>query len=336
MTVDLDTFLVTVYTQVDDLYRAVGAPVKPVRRGARAEMSDSEVLTLLVCGQWLRCAEGQMLAHAARYWRAYFPRLLHQSAFNRRARDLTGVLLALLPRLADTLGAPRAAYQAVDGVPVPLARRCRGQRHRLFGPEAAIGKGGSDRDWYYGCELLLAVTDQGAVTGFVLGPPTTDDRWLLDALLTWRCDPTATLWTVADLPPSHRAGGERVGPTGPIWPRAAVGGPSARPYVSDNGFYGPTAWQPHWRGDAGAQVLTPRDLSPRKAHPARRQFAGWRQVVETVNGLLEHVFGLPYPGAKTTWGLLTRIAAKLVALNLGLWLNRRLGRPPFALASLVS
>lgn len=335
MTVEIDTFLVALYTVVDDLYQATAAAHKPVRRGAPAMMSDSEVLTLCILGQWRGNSERDLLRYAAQHWRSYFPCLLDQSAFNRRARDLAGVLTALVPAVAQALGAALAPYEVLDGVPVPLARRGRGQHHRLFAEEAGIGRGGTDRDWYYGVEALLAVSADGLVTGFVLGNPRTDDRWLADALLTWRADPTATPLTPADLPPSHRAGGGRAGPVGPIWPRGAVGAPATGEYVSDGGFTGPV-WQGHWRADCRAVVLTPRDVACQRHHPARCQFARWRQVIERVNDHLEHRFHLWFPQAKTRWGLLTRIAAKLLAHNLAIQLNRLFDRPAFAATTLFS
>jgi len=331
--VEFDTFLVAVYTCIDDLYRAHFRAVKPLRPGAAATMSDSEVLTLLVVGQALGLTERAVVRRAAVAWQAYFPHRLSQSAFNRRARDLAGVLAQLVALVAAELEAAGAAYQVLDGVPVPLARRCRGRRHRLFGDEAAIGRGGSDRAWYYGCELLLAVAQHGPITGFVLGPANTDDRWFADALLCWRRDGQGRPWTVADLPPSHRRGGGHVGPTGPLWPRAGVGVPSQAPYIGD-GAFGGGVWTPHWRQDYDAVVLRGRDLSTLPDAPVRRQLAGWRQVVETVNGQLTQVLGLAFPGAKTRWGLLSRIAAKLATFNLGLWLNHQFHRPPFALTSL--
>src|SRR4029079_18268598 len=45
MPVDLDTFLVALSTIVDERYQQHVAPRKPVRRGRRAMMSDSEVQT---------------------------------------------------------------------------------------------------------------------------------------------------------------------------------------------------------------------------------------------------------------------------------------------------
>jgi hypothetical protein len=223
----------------------------------------------------------------------------------------------------------------VDTVPVPLLRRCRGQHHRLFGDEAAIGRGGSDHDWYYGCKLLLAVTHEGVITGFLLAPASTEDRWVADAFFCWRACPLAAPCLPTALPPAHRRGGGYVGPTGPRWPRQAGGPPRAGPYVVDRGFRG-AWWQAHWHQAYGATVLTPDAARGWAARARRRQHARWQPVVETVNAQLTDVFGLAFPRARSAWGLLTRVAAKIAALNLGIWLNRLFGRPDLALATLFN
>jgi hypothetical protein len=327
MELDLDTFLTAVYCVVDDLYRAEFAPAKPWRPGHRAELSDSEVLTLMALAQWQPArAERRFVAYAGRHWRGYFPRLLSQSAFNRRARDLAGVLCALGPRVAARVaalaGAP--ADQALDGVPVPLMRRCRGQRHRLFADEAGIGRGGSDKDWYYGVELIAAVGQHGAVTGFVLIPASTEERWGAEALLRWRAAPTATAPTAAELAPvlgpAHRRRGQRRGPTGPIAPRLGVGAPTDAPYLTDRGLRG-AAWQRHWRDQHGATVLA----------GASRWLRSRRQVVESAFNALTDRLGLQFPRARSHWGLLARVGAKVAAYNLALLVNHLFDRPTFAL-----
>ena len=335
MTLMLDTFLVALYTVVDDLYQAVYAPQKPRRRGHQPEMSDSEVLTLLLLAQWLGWSERMLVAYAAACWRAYFPRLVDQSAFNRRARDLVGVLVHLVPQLATLLQAEQAPYQVFDGVPVPLLRCCRGQYHRLFGTEASIGKGGSDHRWYYGCQLLVAATAQGVITGFLLGPAATEGHWLGEAFLCWRHDEAREPWDPADLPPSHRRGGSYRGATGPLWPRAGVGAAAMVPYVTDGGFRG-EQWIAHWQAGYQACVLDAGEARGEHAEAVRREHAGWRQVIEQVNEHLTHGLHLAYPGARTTWGLLTRVAAKLVAYNLAICINRLLGRPDRSFATLFT
>jgi len=330
---ELDSFLVTVYVVVDELYQAECAPHKPVRPGARPALSDSEVLTLGVLAQWQqRRSEREFLRRARPVLAPYFTHWLSQSAFNRRLRDLSGVLAYLTPRIAartaEVVG-PRA-YQVLDGVPVPLMRRGRGQRQRCFTTEAAIGRGGSDKDWFYGQRLLLSVDAHGSITGAVSGPANTEERWLAEALFSRRVDPAAPNPTAEELAPvlgpAHRRGGHRQGPTGSLSLRLAAGAWGAEPYLGDQGYRG-TNWRTHWQGDLGATVLLKSDYPP---GPGRSWFAGLRQVVETVNGYLEEYVGLHFPRARTAWGLQTRLAAKLLAANLARYFNALHARPLFA------
>jgi hypothetical protein len=262
MEIDLDTFLTLVYCLIDDLYRARFGPSKPRRGGHQPEMADSEVLTLMVLAQWQEASSERAFgAYVRRHWRGYFPRLLSQSAFNRRVRDLALVLDALGPVLATALSeqlVPAASYEVMDGAPVPLMRRCRGERHRLFADEAGVGRGGSDRDWYYGLRLVSLVNNQGLITGFALGPAPTDERWVADALLRWRQDPAAPPPSLEDLTPvlgeSHVRGGRR-GPTGPLASRWSAGSPSGLPILADRGFAG-AFWRAHWQEQYQARVLT--------------------------------------------------------------------------------
>lgn len=340
MEIDLDTFLTTVYCLIDDLYQAHLAPGKPRRPGQRPTLSDSEVLTLLLLAQWQQDrSERAFLRHAGAHWRPYFPQLLSQSAFNRRARDLAGAVTTLGLLLAHTgpvPPAPPVAYALLDGVPVPLARRCRGQQHRCFADEASIGHGGSDSEWFYGVRLLTVVSPAGPITGWLAGPAATGERWLAEALLRWRLAPTAAVPTAAEvaavLGPSHHGRGERLGPTGPLAPVGAVGDPAAVPYLADLGFDG-AAWRRHWRAAYGATVLTKADyaaLPLAERTPLDRWFCGLRQTVETVYGWLTDRLGLKFPRARTYWGLLTRLAAKVAAFNLAVVLNQRFDRPTFA------
>jgi hypothetical protein len=97
--------------------------------------------------------------------------------------------------------------------------------------------------------------------------------------------------------------------------------------LADRGFPG-RAWQPHWRDAYGATVLTLAEVAPGPTSAAyRRWFCGKRQVVETVNDLLEHTLHLWYPGARTFVGLLARLAAKVTAANLLRAFNVQTNRP---------
>ncbi len=349
MEIDLGAFLVIVYCIVDDLYRSKYAPFKPRRRGHKPELSDSEVLTLALLAQWqLGRSENAFVGYVVVHWQRYFPRMLTQGAFNRRVRDLAGVLCRLGPEVTDLtrqyLASP-LAYEVLDGVPVPLMRRCRGSRHRLFANEAAIGRGGSDRDWYYGVKLLLAVTPDGQVTGFVFGPANIEEHWLAEALLRWRFDLDLAAPRVSELEavlgPSHNAGGRRVGPTGPMF-SSGVGEATSQLYLGDLGFAG-SAWDRHWLDDYGALVQTKADYDHlacpstdpdtdrRERRQGRHQLTSLRQVIESVNNCLDSVLGLKFPKARSLWGLLARIGAKIAALNIAIHINLMTNRPVLSL-----
>ncbi len=337
MEIDLDTFLVTLYCVVDDLYRDQFAPLKPLRRGHKAEMSDSEVLTMDLLAQWQQNrSERAFIAYACEHWQGYFPKILDQSAFNRRTRDLSGVLCQIGPAVAAmTMPLLRPSYEVLDCVPVPLMRRCRGDRHRLFADEAAVGHGGSDDEWYYGVALMVAVNSAGLVSGFVFAPASTAQQWLAEALLRWRRDPEGPVPTAEELAgilgPSHKKGGGRVGPTGPMASWLSVGDPWEGPYLVDLGLQGPQ-WERHWREHHGALLLSKADYGDGPGRQGwNRWLSGLRQVVETVNGTLTEVFGLKFPRAHSLWGLLTRLAAKVTAFNLAVYINHLFARPTFAI-----
>jgi hypothetical protein len=337
MAIDLNTFLTTLYCIVSDLYQAHFAALKPVRRGKGVELSDDEVLTLAILMQWQQNrSERAFLREVLPKWRDYFPRMLSQSQLNRRMRDMAGVLSALGPAIALTLSQELGGlvYETLDGVPVPLMRRCRGDRHRCFANEAAVGVGGSDRDYYYGVKLLTVVNNLGVITGFVFAPANTEERWLAEALLRWRALPDAPPPAVADLeavlPKWRPSRGSRRGPTGPIAPATGVGQATAPLYLGDLGFAG-QYWQLHWRLDYQASLLT-QDAFDDLGNEAAldHQLHSLRQVIEQVNSLLTACLGLSFPKARTFWGLLTRLSAKIAAFNFLRWFNYLSGRDDFA------
>ena len=109
------------------------------------------------------------------------------------------------------------------------------------------------------------------------------------------------------------------------------GAASTKPILSDGGFRGDN-WLAHWAQAYGVQVCPWPKAAPRATRPWLRAV---RQVVETTCAHVSESLGLTYPGAHSTWGLLMRVAAKVAAYHLGMMINRLLGRPDFAFATLI-
>ena len=113
--------------------------------------------------------------------------------------------------------------------------------------------------------------------------------------------------------------------------RLSAGQPTDGPIVADLGFRG-TNWRHHWRRDWATAVLLKSDFAdgPHQAH-AVEWFNGLRQAIETTFSCLEGQLRLKYPRARTYWGLLTRLAAKISAYNLAVGFNYLFDRPTYAL-----
>jgi hypothetical protein len=329
MELDLETFLTTLYVIVDDLYRQHIRTQVPPHGGPAPKLADSEVLTLALAAQWRRgtpwSSQRSCLRSCRKHLRTLFPGLTSQSAFNRRVRRLWGAFILLQLAVAAQL-VTAGECEIMDGVPVRLAHGARSFHPRRLAEIARIGKGGTDR-YFYGLHLLVAISSGGIATGWTLAAANVQERWLAELLLSSRAgSPQLTG------PREPRMGTPRLAPPSDwVGPVQGAGQRSGKPGVADLGFDG-TDWLTHWAGEYGATVVTP----PRGvAAAAIRWLRSLRHVVETCFAHLCESFGLQYPGAHTRWGLLAQVAAKLAAYNLGILINRRLGRPDFAFATLI-
>lgn len=335
---DLDTFMTTLYVVIDDWYKRNMAVRMQRHAGPECQMSDSEVLTVAMAGQWQVGVPWQSERGVVRYMqchgRQWFPRMLGKSQFNQRVRELWAALVGLQQAVAVWLSTEADLYECVDCTELPqcsLAQASSHDRHWLSGN---LGRGGNNGGWFYGEQLLVSVTGQGAVTGWLVGLAQTDDRWLLEAFLSTRHGYMQIVGPGVAEQKRHLSA--CIPSLYSFSPAICAGRHHHGPYVADRGFNG-ERWVSHWQTHYAMTVLT--------APPANAQLhwdratlswlASHRQIVETVISRLADVFGLKRLRAHSDWGKVTRLAAKMAAYNLGCYFNRLLGRPDGALATLI-
>src|SRR5918993_235237 len=100
---DLDSFLVSLYVQIEDWWK-LNRSLEPPKIGRPALISDPEVLTLAILAQWPRFrSERDFWRFAWAHLREHFPTLPSQSQFNRRVRALEGEMRSLSLHLVGTL-----------------------------------------------------------------------------------------------------------------------------------------------------------------------------------------------------------------------------------------
>lgn len=305
--VDVDTFLTALYVVVDTFCQT-RPPAH--RRGPAAALDRSEGVPLALFSQWAHFpSERAFYRYAQCHLRPAFPTLPACSQFSRQVRAQQPHVVAFALYLAQRLGAATAAYEALDGTPVPVRNAHRRGAGWLAG-QATIGWS-SALGWYEGFNLLAAVAPDGVLTGYGLGAASTKDQPLAETFFAAR----------AGLLPGL----------------ISVGDPAAGPYVVDKGFEGDQHHR-HWAQAYGAQVLCPPKRGARRSWPPawHRWLARRRQMVETVFAHLHATFGLRAERPHCLLGLQVRLAATAALHNFCIWLNRHLGRHDLAFADLIT
>jgi hypothetical protein len=334
---DLDTFMTTLYVLIDDWYKSDISHLMKRHAGPAVQMSDSEVLTVAIAGQWQTGmpwrSERGLVRYMQQHGRHWFPGMLDRSQFNQRVRDLWAALVRLQQLIAQGLTVGDL-YECVDCTPLPhcsLAQAASHTRHWLSGH---LGYGGNNGGWYFGEQVLVSVSAAGVVTGWVVGQAQIDDRWMLEAFLSTRQDHMRL--SGPEQTDHKRTQPAQVATPESFSPAIAAGRANHVPYLADEGFNG-ARWIDHWQTEYAATVIAaPPTNAPRLWSRADKQWlAHHRQIVETVFARLSDVFRLKRLEAHSDWGKLTRLAATMAAYNIGIWINRMLHRPDGALATLV-
>lgn len=334
---DLDTFMTTLYVLIDDWYTGELSNRMKRHRGPKCKMSDSEVLTVAIAGQW-RCgvpwqSERGVVRYMLEHGCNWFPNMLNRSQFNQRVRNLWAALVWLQQHAANWLYVDEL-YECVDCTELPhcsLSQAASYRRHWLSGK---LGRGGNHGGWFYGEQMLMSVTAAGVVTGWLVGQAQIDDRWMLEAFLSTRYQRMQLIGP--ELPAKKRYKRQQVATPESFSPAITTGRCRHLPYLVDDGFNG-ERWVRHWQDEYKAVVIAspPKNARLSWNRQDKRWLSKHRQIVETVFSRLCEVFKLKRLHAHSDWGKLTRLAAITAAYNIGIFINRSLQRPDGALATLI-
>src|SRR5712691_5508876 len=294
--------LTTIFTIVDDIMKGSAMIQQALERpGPAPRLSDSEVVTIALYQELIgepREDHFFRLHHAS--LRTFFPGLNERSRYHRRKRDLWSVILAVRISLQVVLDALELEETAViDSAPVPCVGYKRAKHSSDFAGTADYGVCSSKAMKYFGVKLHSVVSLTGVVMGFLLTGASHDDNQAVVELLDSF---------------SHHL-------------KRLLG----------DGAYNDAALQTFLEQYRSLELLAPVKLNqqPVRSKQAQQQLNRLRLICETVNAQLQEQLHLSKHYAKSTWGLLTRIAAKLTAHSVGMMVNQLLGRPPLRLADLA-
>lgn len=173
----IEEFIIAVFCCVDDALAEVtqGQPIRA--KGFAPRLSDSEVLTMEIVGEYQGIDADQAIWQYFRHhWLAWFPRLGSRCAFVRQAANLWQYKALLQQHLAAELGAFSDPVHLVDGIPIPLCGFSRAPSCRSFKGVAAYGYCAAKKQTYYGFHGHLLISATGVITGFSLTPANGSER----------------------------------------------------------------------------------------------------------------------------------------------------------------
>lgn len=117
-----EDFILLAYTVIDDFYQQfVPTSVSQKRNVGTAKMSDSEIITLSICGELLGIAS-ENAWHSFVKWnfRHLFPKICCRTRFNRTRRALLQVTDLIRQKLTQSFPIPSSRYFVIDSSPFPF------------------------------------------------------------------------------------------------------------------------------------------------------------------------------------------------------------------------
>lgn len=174
-----EDFILLVYTIIDDLYHQfVPTSVSQRRNVDTAKMSDSEIITLSICGELAGIdSENAWYSFVKRNYRHLFPRLCSRTRFNRTRGALLQVTELLRQKLTHSFPIPTSRYFVMDSFPLPVCKFGRARYCRSFRVDGAnYGKCPSKKETYFGFKVHALITIEGYITAFEITPASVDDR----------------------------------------------------------------------------------------------------------------------------------------------------------------
>ncbi len=182
--ISLIDLLTIIYVLVDDWYQANGVILLKGKPGAKPQFTDSEVITLILAQDYIPYpSETQYLGFIRANYLALFPKLVDQSQFNRRARNLRLLVEELRRYWIMQKGWHDQHCFLLDTKPIPVVGYKRDKHHSDFLGSAAFGKCASRHMEYFGYKFVAVTTLFGIPIFYDLVPANTDERLAAQAVL---------------------------------------------------------------------------------------------------------------------------------------------------------
>lgn len=279
-----EDFFLVFFVLIDDLYKKVAPNEVKFRPNVdKAFLSDSEIITIAVCGEFFGIdSEKAWFSLVKKNFRHLFPKMCDRSQFNRTRRNLMQVTELIFKELTQNF---IDDVFLVDSFPLKVCEFGRAHFCKAFRLEkATYGYCATKKAKFFGYKVHVLTTSQGAIISFSITPANVDDRVGLE-----------------DLNCSIPYGSKIIGDKG-------YQSESLRINLAEQGI-----------SLFALRRKNSKENYPQKFY---QMIFKMRRRIETVFSQLTEQMKIERVLAKKFWGLSTRLLNKMLAFNLGLFISQ--------------
>jgi hypothetical protein len=182
--ISIAELLLVMYVIIDDWYLNKGQIILKGKPGKKPRFSDSEVITLMLAQDFIPYpGENQFIGYIKANYFDLFPKLVTQSQFNRRARNLRFLVEEMRRYWLRDLGFLSRGDLLLDTKPIPVMGYKRSKKKSDFAGSANYGYCASRNLKYFGYKLVSVCTMEGIPLVYELVPANTDERLAGESIL---------------------------------------------------------------------------------------------------------------------------------------------------------
>jgi Transposase DDE domain len=168
-------FIITVFCLIDNQCKTLDKPLR--QRGFEPNLSDSEVLTMEIVGEFLGLnTDKGIWTYFKTHWLNLFPKMVDRSNFARQAANLHIVKRMIQERIAQGLGASSDSLPLIDGLPIPVCKFARAHFSKVFKGIAAYSYCAAKKETYYGFHGHLVISSIGLITAGTFTAANVDEK----------------------------------------------------------------------------------------------------------------------------------------------------------------
>jgi hypothetical protein len=278
----LEDLIITTYCSIEEMYQEAVKETKLRHRGTAPSLSDEEVLTMLVVGEYLGLGSDKKIwSYFTQHWSEWFPKIGCRTSFTRQSANLINVLSKMQQILSEKLCDHTDLY-LFDGFPIPI---CHIKRYKWTSPFKGLGGVGycaAKDQKYFGFKGHLLVSSEGVAKALSIAPADRDERDILPEVVS--------------------------GLTGDV--------------IADKGLIRPTLQLELESQGLILHTPLRKNMEDSRPKEFLSQIMNVRRKIETVVGQLVERFKIQSIRAKDTWHLMMKVGRKVFAHTLCFLINQ--------------